>query len=479
MSIGEIDESMAAANAATATSKKYDILPKASKAPVPVASKSVHANRDIGTSTTTTTSMTNHRPFYRSGGMVINLIGIVINLIAPLVILCRVPNDPMKTHEQSMYFIRVMLIAWLVALITTTRSKTTYCIFVVPTYIVSFIVLPMILQQQQQHQEEEPLLSSHATASYTWYNVARILCWTAVVASWKINICMSVCMHRYASHAAFKCGRYMNIGLCILGCAANQGGPLWWASQHRCHHKLRFMETDIYVHVYPYLLFCLHASMCRSLQYLTDQFFLCIHFCRFHPLPPVHRFCELPRDPHSPKQIGTERAFGFFLERFHVEEEFVPQHIQFPGLRLLDTWAFIVVSFELWFAYTFLGGNIALYIAFTSGWLSQTISLWFNIANHPIVKPSIDPNEKNLSKKVSSQCTASDDQAVMEPGIWYIPFYLLDAIVPMFSWLAMEDQHEHHHNHGNLAKRSPYDVAYWTFVKPLEMVGLVWNVVVK
>ena len=197
------------------------------------------------------------------------------------------------------------------------------------------------------------------------------------------------------------------------------------------------------------------------------------------PLPPVHRFCELPRDPHSPKQIGTERAFGFFLERAHVDEEFVPQHIQFPGLRLLDTWAFIVVSFELWFAYTFLGGNIALYIAFTSGWLSQTISLWFNIANHPIVKPSIDPNEKNLSKKVSSQCTASDDQAVMEPGIWYIPFYLLDAIVPMFSWLAMEDQHEHHHNHGNLAKRSPYDVAYWTFVKPLEMVGLVWNVVVK
>ena len=293
MSIGEIDESMAAANAATATSKKYGILPKASTAPVPVASKSVHANRDIGKKTTTT-SMTNHRPFYRSGGMMINLIGIVINLIAPLVILCRVPNDPMKTHEQSMYFIRVMLIAWLVALITTTRSKTTYCIFVVPTYIVSFIVLPMILQQQQQHQEEEPLLSSHATASYTWYNVARILCWTAVVASWKINICMSVCMHRYASHAAFKCGRYMNIGLCILGCAANQGGPLWWASQHRCHHKLRFMETDIYVHVYPYLLFCLHASMCRSLQYLTDQFFLCFHFCRFHP---SHRYIDFVNYP--------------------------------------------------------------------------------------------------------------------------------------------------------------------------------------
>jgi hypothetical protein len=122
---------------------------------------------------------------------------------------------------------------------------------------------------------------------------------------------------------------------------------------------------------------------------------------------------------------------------------------------------------------------VALFIAFTSGWLSQTISLWFNIANHPIVSTSVDPNDKNTSYKVSSQCTASDDQAKIEPGIWYVPFYLLDAVVPVYSWLAMEDQHEHHHNHGNLAKRSPYDVAYWTFIKPLEMVGLVWNVVVK
>jgi hypothetical protein len=159
------------------------------------------------------------------------------------------------------------------------------------------------------------------------------------------------------------------------------------------------------------------------------------------------------------------------LERSTIEEEFVPKHILFPGIRILDSWAFLAVSFELWFVYTFCGGPIPLYIAYTSSWLSQTISLWFNIANHPIIETNDVVNTKQ-------QCTASDYQAALQPTI-YIPFYIFDALVPLYSWLAMEDEHEHHHNHANLAKRSPYDIAYWTFIKPLEELGLVWNVVVK
>lgn len=234
MSIKEVHESKANAFATPAESKQ-----------LPVGDKSM-MNSKIGKSSTSTAAVTtgttatmsnttNSRPWYRNGGMMINLIGIVINLIVPLVVMCRVPDDAMKTHEQSMHFLRVLVGAWILAFITTTRSKTTYCIFVVPTYLVSFIVLPMILQHEPQ--------ASSTASSYTWYNVARILFASAVLASWKINICMSVCMHRYASHAAFKCGRWMNIGICLLGCLANQGGPLWWASQHRCHHKLRMVST--------------------------------------------------------------------------------------------------------------------------------------------------------------------------------------------------------------------------------------------
>jgi hypothetical protein len=40
----------------------------------------------------------------------------------------------------------------------------------------------------------------------------------------------------------------------------------------------------------------------------------------------------------------------------------------------------------------------------------------------------------------------------------------------------MEMEHKHHHDNAMLAKRSWYDPAYWLFVKPLVVVGLVWDV---
>ena len=48
--------------------------------------------------------------------------------------------------------------------------------------------------------------------------------------------------------------------LAVLGCLATQGGPIWWASKHRAHHK----------------------------------------------------FCDKPRDPHCPKLRGMIGAFAWF-----------------------------------------------------------------------------------------------------------------------------------------------------------------------
>ena len=49
--------------------------------------------------------------------------------------------------------------------------------------------------------------------------------------------CMSVCLHRYFAHQAFKTSRPMQCLVAIGGCHAWQGNPLWWASKHRRHHK--------------------------------------------------------------------------------------------------------------------------------------------------------------------------------------------------------------------------------------------------
>jgi stearoyl-CoA desaturase (delta-9 desaturase) len=48
--------------------------------------------------------------------------------------------------------------------------------------------------------------------------------------------------HRYFSHRTFTVGRGMQFVGALLGAAATQRGPLWWAAHHRKHH--RFSDTD-------------------------------------------------------------------------------------------------------------------------------------------------------------------------------------------------------------------------------------------
>ena len=42
--------------------------------------------------------------------------------------------------------------------------------------------------------------------------------------------------HRYFSHRTYKTSRAFQFVLALLGMAAAQQGPLWWAAHHRNHH---------------------------------------------------------------------------------------------------------------------------------------------------------------------------------------------------------------------------------------------------
>jgi fatty-acid desaturase len=188
---------------------------------------------------------------------------------------------------------------------------------------------------------------------------------------------------------------------------ANQGGPIWWASQHRAHHK----------------------------------------------------YCDGEQDPHSAHQDGVEAAFSFFQVHNTVWEEFAPTHCDSFWLRLVDTWSFVAVTAEMSLAY-YLFGPVGLFISFTSAWLCQSGTLWFNVANHP--------------EDIDKPCKAADYR--MKPPVNYPAFLLLDLLYPLFATVVGESNHEHHHIHFALAKRGPYDLAYYTFVWPLEKLGVVWNV---
>jgi stearoyl-CoA desaturase (delta-9 desaturase) len=52
--------------------------------------------------------------------------------------------------------------------------------------------------------------------------------------------------HRYFSHKSFKTGRAFQFVLAVLGVAAVQKGPLWWAAGHRRHHRYSDQKGDMH-----------------------------------------------------------------------------------------------------------------------------------------------------------------------------------------------------------------------------------------
>jgi len=246
----------------------------------------------------------------------------------------------------------------------------------------------------------------------TQMGTITLLALTFLVFLFKAGVCMSVCLHRFAAHAAFRCGPLTTFALSWLGCMANQGGPIWWASQHRCHHK----------------------------------------------------FCDKKRDPHSPQQMGIVSAFVFFALPANQEilKEFVPPHLDSWPIHLLDTLGGVPVAVEFALAYSF-GGPTGLWIAYTSAWLAQCVTLWFNVVNHP------PHTEDQVTCIASDHC---DSSKLTTPSAFF-KFLNLWLFIP---GLIGEEAHHHHHDYPRCAQRPGFDLPGALFVKPLEAAGLIWHV---
>jgi stearoyl-CoA desaturase (delta-9 desaturase) len=52
--------------------------------------------------------------------------------------------------------------------------------------------------------------------------------------------------HRYFAHKTYKTSRPFQFALALLGCSSIQKGPLWWAGNHRNHHKHADKPDDIH-----------------------------------------------------------------------------------------------------------------------------------------------------------------------------------------------------------------------------------------
>ena len=55
---------------------------------------------------------------------------------------------------------------------------------------------------------------------------------------------LTLTFHRYFAHRAFKMNRFTQFVWALIGTAAMQKGPLWWAGHHVNHHKYADRDGD-------------------------------------------------------------------------------------------------------------------------------------------------------------------------------------------------------------------------------------------
>ena len=82
-----------------------------------------------------------------------------------------------------------------------------------------------------------PILLAYRLASSGWRPSLTELVSLFVETFCIIGGCMSVCLHRYCAHRAFKVSRFVQAVIVVGGCFAYQGNPIWWASKHLRHHQ--------------------------------------------------------------------------------------------------------------------------------------------------------------------------------------------------------------------------------------------------
>jgi len=161
--------------------------------------------------------------------------------------------------------------------------------------------------------------------------------------------------HRYFSHRSYRMGRAMQLVMAVGGTTAAQKGPLWWAANHRAHH--RYADTD--------------------------------------------------RDPHSPIKGLWWSHVGWILSYKHkgTDLEVVRDLARYPELRFIDKhnwigpWSVAVLAFLI-------GGWSGLVV----GFFGSTVLLWHitflvNSAAHLIGRRRYDTNDTSQNSWVVALLT--------------------------------------------------------------------------
>ena len=128
---------------------------------------------------------------------------------------------------------------------------------------------------------------------------------------------LTLIFHRYLAHRAFRMNRVARFVWTLIGTAAMQKGPLWWAGHHVSHHRYADREGD------P------HSPAISGFYYAHIGWFL--NDTRHDHLPPTN---PVIRDFSKDVEIA-------WLERFY----FVPPLLLAIALYLAGGFAWVVWGF--------------------------------------------------------------------------------------------------------------------------------------
>ena len=164
-----------------------------------------------------------------------------------------------------------------------------------------------------------------------WVGVSAAAVWVAVGSYLLRAFAVSAFYHRGFSHRAFKTGRMTQFAFALLGAAATQRGPLWWAAQHRLHH--RHADTDADPHSSPRGFLFSHL-----VWFLTPD--------RFRT--PVHLVRDLARFPELRwlNRFDLVAPVGYAAAMFALGAALEPVYPGTNGWQML-VWGYVISTVAL------------------------------------------------------------------------------------------------------------------------------------
>ncbi len=117
--------------------------------------------------------------------------------------------------------------------------------------------------------------------------------WTVVLVAaalyWARMFGITAIYHRYFAHRTFRTSRFMQFVFAVLGASSAQRGPLWWAANHREHHRTSDTAADPHSPVQRGFWWS-HAGWFMSTRHLLTNYERIQDFARFRELVWLNRF---------------------------------------------------------------------------------------------------------------------------------------------------------------------------------------------